>query len=120
MHVPLVQIADHAGVDRALDVLRGSRTDFVLVRDDTGRCAGVVTREQLAAHDAKPWYADSTRVRDIAHDCGPYAHPGTLAEAAAAAMSERSLAVLPVVDDDGYAVGVLTAARLRAVTGNDL
>lgn len=33
----------------------------------------------------------------------------------AADMRERSLAALPVVDDDGYAVGIVTAARLQTV-----
>ncbi|MGW3411392.1 CBS domain-containing protein [Streptomyces sp. NPDC000888] len=120
MIVPLVQVADHAGVDTALDVLRACHTDFVLIRNDTGRCAGIVTREQLTTRDAEPWYTDNTRVRDIAHDCGPYAHPGMLAEEAVAAMSERSLTALPVVDDDGYAVGVLIGARLQTGTGGNL
>lgn len=112
---PELQVSDHTSIDRALDVLRGSRTDLVLVRDDTGRCAGIVTREQLSAPGAKPWYADNTRVRDIVHDHSPFACPAMPAAEVAADMRERSLAGLPVVDDDGYAVGIVTAARLRTV-----
>lgn len=112
---PELQVGDHTSIDRALDVLRGSRTDLVLIRDDTGRCAGIVTREQLSVPGAKPWYADNTRVRDIAHDHSPFARPGMPAAEVAADMRERSLAALPVVDDDGYAVGIVTAARLQTV-----
>ncbi|MGW3939913.1 hypothetical protein ACWEKP_30110, partial [Streptomyces phaeochromogenes] len=75
MLAPEVQVSDHTGIDRALDVLRGSHTEFVLIRDDTGRCAGIVTRDQLADHGVKPWYAENTRVRDIAHDHSPFARP---------------------------------------------
>lgn len=117
MIAPDLQVSDHTSIDRALDVLRGSHNQYVLIRDDTGRCAGIVTRDQLAAHEPKPWYAENTRVRDIAHDHSPFARPDMPAADAAAAMRERSLTVLPVVDDDGFAVGILTAARLQTLLG---
>ncbi|WP_129260357.1 CBS domain-containing protein [Streptomyces sp. M3] len=117
MIAPDLQVSDHTSIDRALDVLRGSHTEYVLIRDDTGRCAGIVSRDQLTAHEAKPWYAENTRVRDIAHDHSPFAHPDMPAPEAAAAMRERSLTALPVVDDDGFAVGILTAARLQTLLG---
>ncbi|WP_406391211.1 CBS domain-containing protein [Streptomyces sp. NBC_00882] len=115
MIAPELQISDHTSIDRALDVLRGSHTEFVLIRDDTGRCAGIVTRDQLAEHEAKPWYAENTRVRDIAHDHSPFARPGMPAADVAADLRERSLAALPVVDDDGFALGIVTATRLQTV-----
>ncbi|MFF7645076.1 CBS domain-containing protein [Streptomyces canus] len=115
MLAPELQVSDHTSIDRALDVLRGSHTEFVLIRDDTGRCAGIVTRDQLMAHGAKPWYAENTRVRDIAHDHSPFARPGMPAADVAADMRNRSLAALPVVDDDGFALGIVTATRLQTV-----
>ncbi|MGW1655914.1 CBS domain-containing protein [Streptomyces atratus] len=117
MIAPDLQVSDHISIDRALDVLRGSHSQYVLIRDDAGRCAGIITLDQLTAHAPKPWYAENTRVRDIAHDRGPFAHPGMLASEAAAAMRERSLTILPVVDEDGFAVGILTTARLQALLG---
>ncbi|MCX4718165.1 CBS domain-containing protein [Streptomyces virginiae] len=114
---PDLQISDHTSIDRALDVLRGSHSQYVLIRDDTGRCAGIVTRDQLTALGAKPWYAENTRVRDIAHDHSPFARPGMPASEAAAAMRERSLTVLPVVDEEGFAVGILTTERLQTLLG---
>lgn len=115
MLAPELQISDHSSIDRALDVLCGSHTEFVLIRDDTGRCAGIVTRDQLVAHGTKPWYAENTRVRDIAHDHSPFARPGMPAADVAADMRKRWLAALPVVDDDGYALGIVTATRLQTI-----
>ncbi|WP_276209659.1 CBS domain-containing protein [Streptomyces albus] len=51
----------------------------------------------------------------MAHDHSPFARPAMPAAEVAADMRERSLAALPVVDDDGYAVGIVTAARLQTV-----
>jgi len=115
MLAPEVQVSDHTTIDRAFDVLCGSHTEFVLIRDDTGRCAGLVTREQLIVPGAKPWYAENTRVRDIAPDHSPFARPGMAAVDVAADMQERSLAALPVVDDDGFALGIVTATGLETV-----
>ncbi|UIX34235.1 CBS domain-containing protein [Streptomyces sp. GQFP] len=115
MLAPELQVSDHTSIDRALDVLRGSHTEFVLIRDDTGRCAGIVTSDQRVAHGAKPWYAESTRDRDVAHDHSPFTCPAMPAADVAADMRERSLAALPGVDDDGFALGIVTAARLQTV-----
>jgi CBS domain-containing protein len=117
MVAPVVQLAEHSTVDRALDVLRGSHSEFALIRDDTGRCAGVITRDQLTAYSAEPWYIQETRLRDVAHDTGPFAGCDTGAQEAAAALRDRGLSALPVVDGDGYAVGILTAEGLQAVLG---
>lgn len=108
MAPPELHVSDHTTIDKALDVLRGAHTDHVLVRDDEGHCAGIVTRDQLTAHRAQPWYTEATRVRDIPHDCSPFARPDMPLSDAQATMRERSLAVWPVVDDEGVAVGVLT------------
>ncbi|MCM2425153.1 CBS domain-containing protein [Streptomyces sp. RKAG337] len=108
MALPELHVSDHTTIDRALAVLHGARTDHVLIRDDEGHCAGIVTRDQLTAHSAQPWYTEATRVRDIPHDCSPFARPDMPLSEAEATMRERSLAVWPVVDDDGVALGVLT------------
>lgn len=117
MVAPVVQLAEHSPVDSALDVLRGSHSEFALIRDDTGRCAGIITSDQLTAYGAEPWYVQETRLCDIAHDTGPFVHPDTGAQEAAAALRDRGLRALAVIDDDGYAVGILTAEALQAVVG---
>jgi CBS domain-containing protein len=111
---PELQIGDDSIVDSALDVLNRAHVDYLLVRGVDGRCVGLVTRAQLAPYRAQSWYTERIRLRDIVHDRGPY--PGTAASLAAAisAMHARSLPALPVLDEDGSAVGVLTLSALRS------
>ncbi|WP_033824061.1 CBS domain-containing protein, partial [Kitasatospora sp. MBT63] len=81
-----------------------SGADHLLVRDDDGGCAGLLTRRHLA-----PFQAHSrTPVRDIVLDRAPFATPDMSAATAAAAMRARGLDTWPVVDHDGHAIGLLT------------
>ncbi|MFJ9777335.1 CBS domain-containing protein [Kitasatospora sp. NPDC101157] len=108
MKCPELQISDDVMVDMAMDVLQSSGTDHLLVRDDDGRCAGLLTRLHLAPFQARSWYTERTPVRDIVLDRAPYATADMLADAAAAAMRARGLDVWPVVDHDGHAIGLLS------------
>ncbi|MFI2607810.1 CBS domain-containing protein [Kitasatospora sp. NPDC018619] len=108
MKCPELQISDDAMVDTAMDVLQSSGTDHLLVRDDDGRCAGLLTRLHLAPFQARSWYTERTPVRDIVLDRAPFATADMFADAAAAAMRARGLDVWPVVDHDGHAIGLLS------------
>ncbi|MFJ6214926.1 CBS domain-containing protein [Streptomyces sp. NPDC092296] len=114
MEPPQLQIRDDVIVDRALDILHGAGVDHLLVRTGDGRCAGVLTRAQLAPYQARSWYTERIAVRDILQDAGPFARPQLPVTAAAVAMRARRLRAWPVVDAEGRAVGVLTVERLRA------
>ncbi|MBO7938052.1 MULTISPECIES: CBS domain-containing protein [Streptomyces] len=102
------QVDDHMTVDVALSVLIGARVPHLLLRDDDGRCAGLVTRAQLAAHRGGSWYSDRTRLRDIPLDRGPFTSSATVLGEAEDAMRVRTQDVSPVVDEHGYALGVLS------------
>ncbi|MFJ6213485.1 CBS domain-containing protein [Streptomyces sp. NPDC092296] len=108
-----LQISDDVIVDTALDILNSAHVDYLLVRGDDGRCAGVLTRAQLAPYRTRSWYTERIRVRDIVHDRGPYPGPRTPLAAAVGAMHTRSLPAVPVLDEDGCVLGVLTLAVLR-------
>ncbi|MEV4613799.1 CBS domain-containing protein [Kitasatospora sp. NPDC049258] len=112
MTVPDYQIADDTAVDRADEIMRGAHVPYLVLRDHDGRCSGVVTRAQLAPFLAVTRAAEAVPVRDVVHDAGPYAWPELGLEVAAVAMDARSLQAWPVVDDDGYLLGVLTPDRL--------
>lgn len=101
------QVDDHMAVDVALSVLIGARVPHLLLQDEDGRCAGLVTRAQLAAHRGGSWFSDRTRLRDIPLDRGPFTASAAALGDAEAAMRVRILNVSPVVDDHGYALGVL-------------
>jgi hypothetical protein len=107
MHAPGPQVDDHVTVDVALSVLIGARVPHLLLRDEDGRCAGLVTRAQLAAHRGGSWYSERTRVRDIPLDRGPFTSSSAVLSEAEAAMRGRTLDVSPVIDEYGYALGVL-------------
>lgn len=107
MHAPGPQVDDHMAVDVALSVLIGARVPHLLLQDEDGRCAGLVTRAQLAAHRGGSWYSERTRLRDIPLDRGPFTSSGAALGEAEAAMRGRTLDVSPVIDEHGYALGVL-------------
>ncbi|MFJ4687251.1 CBS domain-containing protein [Streptomyces sp. NPDC091377] len=107
MRAPGPQVDDHTAVDVALSVLIGARVAHLLLRDEDGRCAGLVTRAQLAEHHGGSWYSDRTQLRDLALDRGPFTSSVAALGAAEAAMRVRTLTVSPVIDEHGYALGVL-------------
>ncbi|WP_316770774.1 CBS domain-containing protein [Streptomyces sasae] len=107
LHAPGPQVDDHMAVDVALSVLIGARVPHLLLQDEDGRCAGLVTRAQLAAHRGGSWFSDRTRLRDIPLDRGPFTASTAALGEAEAAMRVRILNVSPVVDEHGYALGVL-------------
>ncbi|MFF1280046.1 hypothetical protein [Streptomyces sp. NPDC058299] len=108
MGAPGLQIGDHMSVDVALSVLIGARATHLLLQDDDGRCSGLVTRAQLTAQRAASSYGDRARLRDIALDRGPFTASVSALGDAESAMRTRTLDVSPVVDEQGYALGVLT------------
>ncbi|MEW1914281.1 CBS domain-containing protein [Kitasatospora sp. NPDC085895] len=107
MQRPELQISDDTTVDAAIDILRSSGTDHLLVRADDGRCAGLLTRLHLAPFQARSWYTERTHVRDVALDRAPFATPDMPLTTAIAAMRSRDLDAWPVVDDDGHVIGLL-------------
>ncbi|MFF9085886.1 hypothetical protein ACF1BE_05635 [Streptomyces sp. NPDC014991] len=108
MDAPGLQIDDHMTVDVALSVLIGARATHLLLQDDDGRCSGLITRAQLTAHRAASSYSDRARLRDIPLDRGPFTSSVSALGDAESAMRIRTLDVSPVVDAQGYALGVLT------------
>ncbi|MFJ6777393.1 CBS domain-containing protein [Kitasatospora sp. NPDC091257] len=105
------QIADDSTVDQADDILRGAHLDYLLVRGHDGRCEGLVTRTGLHPFLTRSWYTERTAVSATAHQRGPFAWPTMGLTLASIAMRIKHLAVWPVVDEDGYILGVLTADR---------
>ncbi|WP_042424275.1 CBS domain-containing protein [Streptacidiphilus anmyonensis] len=107
-----LQVSDHTAVDKALDILHSAHVDHLLVRADDGHCVGLVTRDDLSGYVSEPWYSQRARLRDLARPLEPFAHPDTPLDAVARAMREHDVRVWPVVDADGFAVGVITAEQL--------
>ncbi len=100
--------------EQADDVLRGAHADYLPVRGHDGRCEGLVTHADLLPflHLAGP--AERT-VGDTAHQQGPFAWPALGLVLAVRVMRIMRWNVWPVIDDDGYLLGVLTAHRAADV-----
>ncbi|MCX4747746.1 CBS domain-containing protein [Kitasatospora sp. NBC_01287] len=107
------QIADDSPVDRANDIFRSAHVPYLLVRDHDGRCEGLVTESGFLPFLAGSWYTQRTAIRDTAHQRGPFAWPTMALALAGLAMKIKRLAVWPVIDEDGYTLGVITADRVK-------
>nr|WP_228045017.1 CBS domain-containing protein [Streptomyces ferrugineus] len=107
MHAPGPQVDDHMTVDVALSVLISARVPHLLLQDEDGRCAGLVTLAQLSAYRGGSWYGHRRRLRDIPLDRGPFTSSVAELGEAEAAMRVRALDMSPVIDEHGYALGVL-------------
>jgi CBS domain-containing protein len=105
------QVCDDMTVEVALSVMASARTGHLLVCDDDSLCTGLVTQAQLTAVRDSSAYTDRVQLRDILSDRGPFASPVTTMAEAQHAMRYRRLDALPVVDEDGSALGVLALAR---------
>ncbi|MFD4918986.1 CBS domain-containing protein [Streptomyces virginiae] len=104
------QVCDDMTVEVALSVMASARTGL-LVCDEDGLCAGLVTPAQLAAVRDGDAYTDRIRLRDVLADREPSTSPLTTTAEAEHAMRYRRIDALPVVDEQGSALGVLALAR---------
>ncbi|MDH6120356.1 CBS-domain-containing membrane protein [Kitasatospora sp. GAS204A] len=109
------QISDDSTVDRASDILGSAHVGYLLVRDHNGRCEGVLTSRGLHAFRSRSWYTELTPVSATTHQRGPFAWPGMGLALARLAMQIKELTVWPVVDEDGYTLGLLTADRVTGL-----
>jgi CBS domain-containing protein len=105
------QVCDDMSVEVALAVMAAARTVRLVVCDQDGQCTGLVTQTELAAVRDSSGYTDRVRLRDILGDQGSFASPVTTMAEAEHAMRTRRLGVLPVVDEQGSALGILALSR---------
>ncbi|MFH9861385.1 CBS domain-containing protein [Streptomyces sp. NPDC017202] len=105
------QVCDDMSVEVALAVMAAARTSRLVVCDQDGQCTGLVTQTELAAVRDSSDYTDRVRLRDILGDHGSFASPVTTMAEAEHAMRTRRLGVLPVVDEQGSALGILALSR---------
>ncbi|WP_438453220.1 CBS domain-containing protein [Streptomyces asiaticus] len=105
------QVWDDVTVEVALSVMASARAGHLLVCDNDGLCTQLVAQAQLTAVRDSSAYTDRVRLRDILGDRGPFTSPMTTMAEAEHAMRYRPLDALPVVDEQGSALGVLTIAR---------
>ncbi|KOT31243.1 CBS domain containing protein [Streptomyces caelestis] len=105
------QVWEDMTVEVALAVMAAARTGHLVVCDDDGLCTGLVTRARLTVVRDSSGSTDRIRLRDIVDVIAPFASPLTTRTEAERAMRRRRLGALPVVDEQGNALGVLALSR---------
>ncbi|WP_406415145.1 CBS domain-containing protein [Streptomyces sp. NBC_01614] len=105
------QVCDDMTVEVALAVMAAARTGRLLVCDEDGQCTGLVTQTELTTVRDSSAYTDRVRLREILGDPGSFTSPVTTMAEAEHAMRTRRLGVLPVVDEQGSALGILALSH---------
>ncbi|GAB7105482.1 CBS domain-containing protein [Streptomyces phaeofaciens JCM 4814] len=100
------QVCDDMSVEVALALMAAARTSRLVVRDQDDQRTGLVTRTDLTTVRDSAAYTDRVRLRDILGDHGSFTSPVTTMAEAEHAMRTRALGVLPVVDEQGSALGL--------------
>ncbi|MER5297039.1 CBS domain-containing protein [Streptomyces pharetrae] len=119
VHGTVVDVMDAAGpqvwydmpVEVALSVMAAAHAEYLVVCDEDARCVGLVTHAQLAAVQDSCGYTDRIRLSDITDGSGPFVSPSATRAEAEDAMPYGRLGPVPVVDEHGSALGVLTLSR---------
>jgi CBS domain-containing protein len=65
-----LQVCDDMSVEVALSVMAAARTGRLVVCDQDGQCAGLVTQTELTAVRDSSAYTDRVRLRDILGEHG--------------------------------------------------
>ncbi|MPY37425.1 CBS domain-containing protein [Streptomyces adustus] len=105
------QVCDDMSVEVALSVMAAARTSRLVVCDQDDQRTGLVTRTDLTTVRDSSAYTDRVRLRDILGDHGSFTSPVTTMAEAEHATRTRGLGVLPVVDGQDSALGVLALSR---------
>jgi CBS domain-containing protein len=105
------QVCDDMSVEVALSVMAAARTGRLVVCDQDGQRAGLVTRTELTAVRDSSAYTDRVRLREILGDHGSFTTSVATTAEAEHAMRSRRPGALQVVDGQGSALGVLALSR---------
>jgi CBS domain-containing protein len=105
------QICDDMSVEVALAVMATARAGRLVVCDQDGQRTGLVTGTELAAVRDSSDYTDRVRLRDTLDVHGSFTSPVTTMAEAEHATRTRRLGVLPVVDEQASALGILALSR---------
>ncbi|MEV5357685.1 CBS domain-containing protein [Streptomyces sp. NPDC052693] len=119
VHGTVIDIMDAAGpqvwydmtIEVALSVMAAARAEHLVVCDEDARCVGLVTQAWLAAVQDSSGYTDRLRLGDITDNRGPFISPLATKDEAEDAMPYGQLGPVPVVDEHGSVLGVLTLSR---------
>ncbi|MET8214237.1 CBS domain-containing protein [Streptomyces sp. NPDC005373] len=105
------QVCDDMSVEVALSVMAAAHRGRLVVCDQDGQCTGLVTQADLVAVRDSSAYTDCVRLPDILGDHGSFTSPVMTMAEAEHALRSRRCGALPVVDEQGSALGILALSR---------
>ena len=114
MTAPIETIPATAPASEAAARMRDLRISRLLVTDESGSAAGVISISDLVAPFGRP-SGRRRSVRDVMSHAIVTCPPDTSPEGIARAMKERNSRSVVVVDDEGRAIGVITGADLLSL-----
>jgi CBS domain-containing protein len=110
MSKALFTVAVDETVTLAWELLRRSGYHHLPVVDDAGRCAGLLRATELAAASGHAWPLEPMTVQDLLKGWAtPSVRVTETVQGAAKIMARFHIDGLPVVDEDGLLVGLITA-----------
>ena len=104
---PMVSCSRDTTIRDAADLMRAENVGCVLVLDEQGRLAGLVTDRDLAVRALAPGIDAATPVRAVMTDNVAWAPEGVDVFEAATLMAERGCRRLPLLDAGGRVTSVL-------------
>jgi len=106
----LFTVAVDETVTLAWELLRRSGYHHLPVVDDVGNCVGLLGATELGVASAHAWPLEPTPVLELLERRStPTVRAGETVQGAANLMARHQVDGLPVVDDDGVLVGLITA-----------
>jgi len=114
MASPPVVIGDKARLSEAARLMCEKRIGSVLVVDESGRLIGIVTERDLACAVAKK--CEDVPVWGVMTENPVTVKPETPVEEVVRIMGELGVRHMPVVDEDGKPVGVISIRDIVALT----
>ncbi|RDD53531.1 MAG: CBS domain-containing protein [Candidatus Korarchaeota archaeon NZ13-K] len=103
-----VTLPETATVDDAVRLMWENRIGSVLVVDGEGRLKGIVTQRDVLYAGCKGLIGRGVSIREIMSENPITGKPGDSLEEATRRMRVNDVSHLPVVDDDGRPVGILS------------
>lgn|SRR5690606_35502032 len=119
MHTPAVTCRSGAPIGDVARLMRDRNVGSVIVVDDIGYLAGIVTDRDIAVRGVAEGRSAETPVEEIMSRNVATVPPRADASDAAVLMLKRRVRRLPVVDDDGVAHGMVALDDLIRQLGRD-
>jgi CBS domain-containing protein len=114
MASPPVVISDKARMSEAAKLMCEKRIGSVLVVDESGKLIGIVTERDLACAVAKK--CEDAPIWGVMTESPVTVKPETPVEEVVRIMGELGVRHMPVVDDEGKPIGVISIRDIVALT----